>query len=236
MSDSSSCQRLRVRPVHRHSLRAQNDPARLYLVRPENDTCRGVCDTRRTRHRLRRFPKMVLPCYGVSWRGYTRFMGKDRSASGMDFGVRVAAVVERGGELLLVRHKKPDRDAYWVLPGGRLEPGETVPECAVRELAEETGLATSFSGVLYVGEFLREGRHTIDVVARVTLEGNDDAVLGSDPEVAPGAQPTLREVRWVSVDELREIELLPDSVKRRLLDDADDGWIPDDVYLGGAGG
>ncbi|HEX5848842.1 MAG TPA: NUDIX hydrolase [Rubrobacter sp.] len=154
----------------------------------------------------------------------------------MDFGVRVAAVVERGGELLLVRHEKPGRDAYWVLPGGRLEPGETIPECAVRELEEETGLAASFSGVLYVGEFLREGRHTIDVVARVTLEGDDEAVLGSDPEVAPDAEPTLREVRWVSVDELRGIELLPDSVKRRLLTDAEAGWMPEEVYLGDSGG
>jgi 8-oxo-dGTP diphosphatase len=169
-------------------------------------------------------------------RGYTRPVGKNRTSSGMDFGVRVAAVVERGGALLLVRHEKPDRDAYWVLPGGRLEPGETIPECAVRELAEETGLTASFSGVLYVGEFLREGRHTIDVVARVTLEGNDDAVLGSDPEVAPGTEPTLREVRWVSVDELRGIELLPGSVKRRLLDDARGGWTPEGIYLGGAGG
>jgi 8-oxo-dGTP diphosphatase len=164
-------------------------------------------------------------------------MGKDRTTtSGMDFSVRVAVVAKRGGALLLVRHQKPDRDPYWVLPGGRLEPGETIPECAKRELAEETGLTARFSGVLYVGEFLREGRHTIDVVARVTLEGNDDAVLGSDPEVAPGDQPTLSEVRWVSMDELRGIELLPDAVKRRLLHDAGDGWIPDDVYLGGAGG
>ena len=104
-----------------------------------------------------------------------------------------------------MRHKKPDRESYWVLPGGRLEPGETIPECAVRELAEETGLAASFSGVLYVGEFLREGRHTIDVVARMVLEGDGEAVLGSDPEIAPGSEPTLREVRWVSVDELRGI-------------------------------
>jgi 8-oxo-dGTP diphosphatase len=163
-------------------------------------------------------------------------MGKDRAAQGMDFGVRVAAVVERGGDLLLVRHQKPDRDDYWVLPGGRLEPGETIPECAVRELAEETGLAASFSGVLYLGEFLREGRHTIDVVVRVTLEGDDDAILGSDPEVAPGAEPTLREVRWVSVDELWGVELLPDTVKRRLLDDAGDGWTPEGIYLGGARG
>ncbi len=145
-------------------------------------------------------------------------------------------MVEREGALLLVRHHKPDRAPYWVLPGGRLEPGETIPACAGRELAEETGLSASFLGVLYVDEFLREGRHTIDVVARMALQGDGEAVLGSDPEDAPGTEPTLREVRWVSVDELREIELLPASVKRRLLGDAEDGWTPNDVYLGGAGG
>src|SRR5918998_5463696 len=125
-------------------------------------------------------------------------MDKDRAALSMDFGVRVAAVVEREGALLLVRHQKPDRDPYWVLPGGRLEPGETIPECAGREVAEETGLSARFAGVLYVGEFLREGRHTVDVVVRMVTEDDTDARLGSDPEVAPGSEPTLREVRWVS--------------------------------------
>ncbi|HET7271930.1 MAG TPA: NUDIX hydrolase [Rubrobacter sp.] len=159
-------------------------------------------------------------------------MGKDRAASGMDFGVRVGAVVEREGTLLLVRHQKPDRDPYWVLPGGRLEPGETIPECASREVAEETGLTASFSDVLYVSEFLREGRHTIDIVARMALEGDEEASLGSDPEVAPGTEPTLTEVRWVSVDKLQEIPLLPDSMKGRLLRDAGSGWTPAEIYLG----
>ncbi len=163
-------------------------------------------------------------------------MGKGRKTFSMDFGVRVAAVVEQEGALLLVRHQKPERDPYWVLPGGRLEPSETIPECASRELAEETGLAASFSGVLYVSEFLREGRHTVDVVARMELEGEAEASLGSDPEVAPGTEPTLREVRWVSVEELREIELLPASVKERLLRDASDGWTPDRVYVGSTDG
>jgi hypothetical protein len=68
------------------------------------------------------------------------------------------------------------------------------------------------------------------------LEGEGEAVLGSDPEVAPGTEPTLQEVRWVSVDELQEIELLPDSVKARLLADANDRWTADEVYLGCSGG
>ena len=163
-------------------------------------------------------------------------MGKDRAALGMDFGVRVAAVVEREGALLLVRHQKPDRDPYWVLPGGRLEPGETIPECASRELAEETGLTARFSGVLYVSEFLREGRHTIDVVARMALEGEGEASLGSDPEVAPGNEPTLAELRWVIVEELQEIELLPASIKERLMRDAGDRWAPEKVYVGSTDG
>src|SRR5215218_4996554 len=163
-------------------------------------------------------------------------MGKDRAALSMDFGVRVAAVVEREGALLLVRHQKPDRDPDWVLPGGRLEPGERIPECAGRELAEETGLTAGFSGVLYVSEFLRDGRHTIDVVARMALQGEGEASLGSDPEVEPGAEPTLRELRWVSVGELKEIELHPASMKERLLRDAGDGWAPETVYVGSTDG
>jgi 8-oxo-dGTP diphosphatase len=160
-------------------------------------------------------------------------MGKDRSSSSIDFGIRVGAVVARNDSLLLVRHQKPDRDPYWVLPGGRLEPGETIPECAEREISEETGLSARFSGVLYVSEFLREGRHTVDITVRMTPEGNEEAKLGSDPEVARGSEPTLRELRWVEVDELRKVDLLPAWIKDRLLEDADDGWMADEIYLEG---
>ncbi len=140
--------------------------------------------------------------------------------------------MERGGALLLVRHHKPDRDPYWVLPGGRLEPEETIPECAEREVAEETGLPARFSGILYVSEFLREGRHTVDVIARMEASGGEEARLGSDPEVTPGSDPTLRELRWVGAEELEEIELLPRQLKARLLNDAAGGWAAGEVYLG----
>lgn len=149
----------------------------------------------------------------------------------MDFGVRVAAVIERDGSLLLVRHEKPGREPYWVLPGGRLEPGEKIPECAEREVLEETGLEGRFYGVLYVSEFLRENRHTVDVTARVEVAPDAEPELGSDPEVAPGSEPTLRELRWVRLEKLGDIELLPAWVRSRLVRDAARGWPGGEVYL-----
>ena len=140
--------------------------------------------------------------------------------------------MEREGALLLVGHEKPDREPYWVLPGGRLEPGETIPECAERELLEETGLEGKFAGVLYVSEFIIEGRHTVDVTARVEA-ADGEARLGSDPEVEEGSESTLRELRWVGTGKLEEIELLPAGIKNRLLEDAARGWTAGDVYLKG---
>ncbi len=140
--------------------------------------------------------------------------------------------MEREGALLLVGHEKPDREPYWVLPGGRLEPGETIPECAERELLEETGLEGKFAGVLYVSEFIIEGRHTVDVTARVEA-ADGEARLGSDPEVEEGSESTLKELRWVETGELEEIELLPAWIKERLLEDATRGWTTGEVYLKG---
>lgn len=160
-------------------------------------------------------------------------MTKNRQQNEMDFGIRVAAVVERGGSVLLVRHDKPGREPYWVLPGGRLEPGETIPECAVRELAEEARLNIEFQGVLYVSEFLREGRHTVDITVRATADPDEEPALGEDPEVQEGSAPTLKELRWVRVEELEEIDLLPERVRRRIAADTVEGWPGRQIYLGG---
>lgn len=47
---------------------------------------------------------------------------------------------KRDAEVLLVRRGKPPSKGLWCFPGGSLELGETLADCAVRETQEETGV------------------------------------------------------------------------------------------------
>jgi 8-oxo-dGTP pyrophosphatase MutT (NUDIX family) len=57
----------------------------------------------------------------------------------------VAAVLDERGRLLLTRRMD---NALWVMPGGRLELGETIAQAAEREVLEETGLTVEVTGVV----------------------------------------------------------------------------------------
>jgi 8-oxo-dGTP pyrophosphatase MutT (NUDIX family) len=46
----------------------------------------------------------------------------------------------RDGEVLLLERRKEPFPGFWVAPGGKIEPGESPVDGAVRELREETGL------------------------------------------------------------------------------------------------
>jgi 8-oxo-dGTP diphosphatase len=54
--------------------------------------------------------------------------------------IGVGVIVLRGGRVLLGLRRGSRGSGTWALPGGHLEPGESVEQCAVREAREETGL------------------------------------------------------------------------------------------------
>jgi 8-oxo-dGTP diphosphatase len=81
----------------------------------------------------------------------------------------VGIVCLRNDDVLLIRRGTPPRIGEWSLPGGRIEPGETVRAAALRELNEETGVEARLVGLIDVvdGIFPEAGRHyvLIDFVA-----------------------------------------------------------------------
>ncbi len=69
-----------------------------------------------------------------------------------DTHVTVACVVERDGRYLMVeeRDKRSGRLVF-NQPAGHLDPGETLPEAALREVLEETGWHVRLTAVLGLG-------------------------------------------------------------------------------------
>lgn len=97
----------------------------------------------------------------------------------------VAAVFEIDGEVLLVRQQGPtDPEATWALPGGRVEPGETLLEALERELLEETGLTldTSSPSLLYVCEMVdtEDAMHAVTFVFRVQVMSQTTPIADPD--------------------------------------------------------
>jgi 8-oxo-dGTP pyrophosphatase MutT (NUDIX family) len=59
------------------------------------------------------------------------------------FALSAATYVERDGKILLLKRAGGAATGAWYIPGGAVDPGETVEEAACRELLEEAGLAPS---------------------------------------------------------------------------------------------
>jgi 8-oxo-dGTP diphosphatase len=55
------------------------------------------------------------------------------------------ALFNSGGELLLLHRKDNDK---WTMPGGTLDSGESLADCAIREVLEETGLQIRITGLI----------------------------------------------------------------------------------------
>ena len=100
---------------------------------------------------------------------------------GIEPRVGVGVIVRRSSRVLLGRRRGTHGDGTWQFPGGHLQYGESIEECARRELLEETGLML---------EEVRLGPYTNDIFDEanchyVTLYAIGDSLTGDAQVLEP---------------------------------------------------
>jgi bifunctional NMN adenylyltransferase/nudix hydrolase len=123
--------------------------------------------------------------------------------------VTVDAVVTCNKHVLLLQRKNCPGRGLWAVPGGHLEPADTLLQSALRELHEETCLGLLDSdltrALTHVEVFGHPGRSV--GIRRITHAHYFDlGELNHLPEVRPGNDGEVLQVKWVPEAELSEYE------------------------------
>lgn len=114
-------------------------------------------------------------------------------------------VSKKGNIKILLVHRTQHKDVS--LPKGKLDPGETLPETAVREIAEETGLIIGLGTPLGIVEYQLPGGRDKQVyywAGEVSDEARANSTFSPNDEIAA--------LRWVGLDKARRILSYPHDI------------------------
>lgn len=109
--------------------------------------------------------------------------------------IGVGVCIVKDHKILLGKRLNSHGHGQWAFPGGHLEFGETLAECAQREVAEETGLIITNirRGPITEDFFPAENKHYITIILIA------DYVSGTPELLEPNK---CAEWRWCSLDDL----------------------------------
>jgi len=107
----------------------------------------------------------------------------------------------------LVRNKRNEslfiyRRGHWDLPKGKLDPGETLPECALREVREETAIHAITAGPLICVTY-----HTYEEYGKNILKESYWYAMKTEADEIPVPQTEedITEIAWLSDEKMESI-------------------------------
>ena len=114
----------------------------------------------------------------------------------------VGALIEKDGKYLVAQRKLDDTfGGLWEFPGGCVEDGETMEEALRRELKEELDLEIE-AGALFLT--LTDEIPTL----KINVHLFESRIIKGEPKTLE-----CQDVRWVSFDELKALDLAPADKK-----------------------
>jgi len=122
------------------------------------------------------------------------------------------AVVRLGPRFLLCQERK--YGSTWSIPGGRVEPGETLVQACLREVLEETAVPVMIDGILRVEHTPSGNGARVRVVFAATPRDDTPPKSVADEESL--------QARWLTLDEIATLPLRGSDL-RALLDSVASG-------------
>ncbi|MFV0296106.1 MAG: NUDIX hydrolase [Hyphomicrobiaceae bacterium] len=118
-----------------------------------------------------------------------------------------SAAIFRDGRILLGERGKGAMAGYWSLPGGHVEPGETVREAARREVQEETAIDAEILGLLDLHEVVYPRASEQRTAGTVTAHYVIAVHYGVWKAGEPVAGDDCRKAAFFALDELDDLPM-----------------------------
>lgn len=154
----------------------------------------------------------------------------------MNLRPRAAAIILNDkNELLVLRQKNPTTGfEWWTLPGGGMEPEESVIDTIVREVQEECNVLCRPLQLIYVSEYVDYtiDTHHLGMFFLTALEPGSVIKMGIDPELEV---QFIKECRFISEEELKNssIPIFPPVFKEQFWEDLRVSFRGHEIYQRG---